>query len=223
MKSNLVKVETERQLADLAALQRMLEVSAGTFSLSIAVCSDRSLRTDLIADLKKANQGILLITVPPQTTDVLSLVRQADCSKASALFLLDLEESLPYGTDDQPLLRHLNSTRELWEQLRCPIVFWLAEYAAALMATLAPDFWRYRSHQFEFVSEQWSSLLDFRGSEVDFLEVVELPHTAKRFRMAELEQRLNQAGINPGLDLIPHVIGWRRELAYLYKNFKFPE
>ena len=53
-----------------------------------------------------------------------------------AIFVLDLEASLPSEAKAHPVLRALNRSRELWERLRCPVVFWLAENAAALLAPL---------------------------------------------------------------------------------------
>ena len=67
--------DTTRQRADLAALRRMLEVSEGCFSLSFAVCNDRTLRNELIERLRGEFPGLVLIEVPPGTPNVHRLVR----------------------------------------------------------------------------------------------------------------------------------------------------
>lgn len=129
--------------------------------------------------------------------------------------MLDLEASVPFQAEDYPTLRALNRSRELWEPLRCPGVFWLAAYAAALVATKAPDFWRYRSHQFELVPEP-KALSEAISEPIPGIEMVDaLPFEEKRFRIAELEKRLQEAGHDPSSEILPHVLEWIAELARL--------
>ena len=107
--------------------------------------------------------------------------------------------------------------RVVAERYACPVVFWLPEYAATLLAKHAPDFWRYRSHRFEFVSEQAGiveGLTDrFAG---DFSMAANLSAEEKRFRIAELEQRIAEAGDPPPKELARHVSVWLSELGFLY-------
>ena len=146
--------EAARQTADLAAMRRMLEVSAGCFSLSFAVCNDRTLRNELIARLREDFPGILLVDLVAATPDIYQVVRtQVAGQSPAAIFVLDAEASIPSEGNSSQSLRLLNHSREMWERFACPVVFWLAEYAATQVARLAPDFWRYRSHLFEFVAD----------------------------------------------------------------------
>ena len=208
-----------RQAADLAALRRMLEVSDGCFSLSFAVCNDRALRNELIGRLRADFPGLILIELPAETSDVYQTVcAQLSDGSPRGIFVLDLEASVPFEAKTYSTLRSLNSSRELWERLTCPVVFWLAEYAAALMARQAPDFWRYRSHQFEFVSDRATVEERIREPFPDFVMVDGLPFEEKRFRVAELEERLREAGDPPVAELLPHVLAWQYELAYLYRH-----
>ncbi len=211
--------DTTRQAAELAALRRMLVASRGCFSLSFAVCDDRNLRNDVVRHLCNEFPGITSVELAPDTPDVYRVVRERlGAAQHSAVFVLGLEASLPFQADAYPTLRALNSSRELWEPLACPVVFWLASYAAALVAGKAPDFWRYRSHQFEFVSEQ-KPLVEAISEPAPGFEMVDaLPYEEKRFRMAELEQRIQEAGPNPGTELLPHVLDWTYELARLYMH-----
>ena len=211
--------DSAKQTAELAAFRRMLVVSEGCFSLSFAVCDDRTLRNDLIKRLREEFPEIAVVELAPQTPDVLRTVtdQRAD-THPSAIFVLDLEASLPFAADAYPTLRVLNSSREAWEKLACPVVFWLAGYAAALLATKAPDFWRYHSHQFEFVPEKTSPSEAIRESFPGFEMVDALPFEEKRFRISELEQRLVEAGEQPSADLLPHVLDWIYELARLYQH-----
>ena len=211
--------ESTRQAADMAALRRMLVASQGCFSLSFAVCNDRTLRNELVQRLQDEFPGIVLVSLEPQTRDVYQVVSDRwAASKPAAVFVLDIEASLPFEADAHPTLRALNSSRELWERFACPVVFWLAEYAATLVASQAPDFWRYRSHQFEFVSDRANVRQGIAEPFPGFDMVDGLPVEAKRFRVAELEQRLEEAGPEPSAELLPHALLWLYELAWLYRH-----
>ena len=209
--------DTTRQAAELAALRRMLVASRGCFSLSFAVCDDRGLRNELVRRLCEEFPGITPVTLDPGTPDVYRVVRDRLIgTRPDAVFLLDLEASVPFQAEDYPTLQALNSSRELWEPLCCPVVFWLAAYAAALVAAKAPDFWRYRSHQFEFVPEP-KALSEAISEPISGIEMVDaLPFEEKRFRIAELEKRLRESGQDPSREILPHVLDWITELARLY-------
>ena len=147
--------DSSRQAGEFAAYRRMLVVSEGCFSLSFAVCNDRTLRNELIDRLRDDFSGLLIVELPAKTLDVYKTVcDQISGALPRAIFVLDLEASVPSEAKTYPTLRSLNTSRELWEQLACPVVFWLVENAASLVARQVPDFWRYRSHQFEFVSDR---------------------------------------------------------------------
>jgi tetratricopeptide (TPR) repeat protein len=211
--------ESARQAAELAALRRMLQASRGCFSLSMVVCNSPALREYLIGELRDAFPGIEVIAVPGGTVDVFGFVREAASDPdRSALFLTGLEHSIPSSRQDQPALRSLNASRDLWEdRFPCPVVLWLPEYAATLLSIHARDFWRYRSHRFELVSDQASAaagVLDLQSG--DNRAAASLAAEEKRFRIAELEQRIAEAGAQPSPALIPHVLAWLYELAFLY-------
>src|SRR5579872_6366305 len=62
--------ETAGQLAELEALERMLLVSRGVFSLSFAVCNSAALRDYLIQRLVASGEGIEVIRIPAGTLDI---------------------------------------------------------------------------------------------------------------------------------------------------------
>ncbi|MFH1110795.1 MAG: tetratricopeptide repeat protein [Planctomycetota bacterium] len=212
-------LETERQTAELDAVRRMLAASRGTFSLSVAVCNSPALRDYVIDRLRAADGGIQTVRLPKDTADVLAVVREAvKGASPSTIFIIDMEQSLPSTAVEHPTLRHLNGTREAWKATySCPIVFWVPEYAVRLLMTEARDFWAWRSHQFEFVAETATveaGMTDrFAG---DFTLAGNLPADQKRFRIAELEQRVAEAGDPPPPQLASHVSTWLSELGYLY-------
>ncbi len=197
----------------------MLDASRGCFSLSFAVCNSPALRTHLIEELRSSDPGIDVVVVSTETTDVFgSVAASTRAADRTALFVVGLEESLDSTKTRQPALASLNASRELWENhYPCPVVFWLPEFAVALLSQEARDFFRYRSHRFEFVSDQAApvaALADrFSG---DLSAAASLSADEKRFRIAELEQRISQAGDPPSENLVNHVLVWMNELFSLY-------
>jgi len=217
--------DSERQAADLAAFRRMLQISSGTFSLSFAVCDDRKLRDSLVERFSAEVPGIAIIRLPAGVDGIYTTTAaQIGSHTPAAIFVLDIEASVPFGSASQPALRALNASRELWESFRCPVVFWLADYAITLLHRHAPDFWRYRSHQFEFLPEA-VPLTDLKTEAFSGFPMVDaLPFEEKAFRITELERRLRESGDPPPADLLPHALNWIYELAYLYEHgSRYPE
>lgn len=213
------EADTARQASDLAALRRMLVASSGTFSLSFALCQDPALRSSLIQRLTAEFPGILILKLPPKVPNVCAHVRaQLPEPAPEAIFILDLESSIPFEGDVQPTLSVLNSTREQWEHFHCPIVFWLAEYGFTRLAQYAPDFWRYRSHQFEFIPEARTLDQARQESFPGHDNIDKLPHVEKLFRLSELEQRLAEVGDPPNADILPHALDWISELSTLLRH-----
>ena len=212
--------EAERQGAELAAVGRMLEFARGTFSLGIAVCNSVPLRDYLIHRLKSSHQGIAVVSLPQGNPDVFGLACQAnEADKPQALFLVGLEESLRSGETDYPVLRALNASRELWpKSMSMPVVIWLPEYAATLLSVHARDFWAWKSHQFYFVSESASAKTGLSDALSGNLGISQyLDADAKRFRMAELEQRIAEAGDPPPAALAHHAVIWLNELGSIHR------
>lgn len=218
-KPNATPETTAQQAGELAAMRRMLEVSRGTFSLSIAVCNSPALRDYLIQQLQDSFPDIAVVSISDEVSDPYGFVKtQLADRQPAALFVTDLERTIPSQATDQPALHSLNASRELWEQRSpCPVVFWLPEYAATLLSTSARDFWRYRSHRFEFVSEfatAANALADrFSGN---LAAASNLSQDEKRFRIAELEQRLAEVDVSSEPAMATHVIRWLNELGWLY-------
>jgi len=213
--------EPSRPRAELEAFRRMLDASQGCFSLSIAVCNTPVLREYLISELKAEHPGINIVFISPGTIDVFGVTEtEVIGEKCAALFVIGLEQSISSTDQEQRTLRSLNASRELWEHsFHCPVVFWLPEYAASLLITHAPDFWRYRSHRFEFVSEQANVFAGMQDNFArDYVVAAALSKDEKQFRITELEQRLAEIGMNPTGDMIEHAMFWSSELGYLY-NF----
>jgi len=212
--------QTLLQQAELAAILRMLSISEGTFSLSIAICNSPALREYLISKITEHQAGIEKIPIEKNCTDVLAFAeKKITIKRPSAIFITEIENALP-SDDVQPrIIRNLNASRELWQQkFSCPVVFWMGEYAATMMQRDALDFASWLSHIFEFISEQATApagILDAYSG--DIMSAGKLDAEQKRFRIAELEQRIDEAGDPPKAQLVQHVLIWLNELTYIYR------
>lgn len=212
---------TERgQPAELAVLRRLLVASHGTFSLSIAVCNSPVLRDSLIVTLREAFPQIELVTVPPGTTDVFGLVASvaADAGR-DAMFVVGLENSVPSMAREQPTLRSLNASRELWEgRFTCPVVLWLPEYAIRLLASHARDLWRYRSHVFEFSQGEVAAAPPGTNDvpQTQFGATAALDSDERLSRIAMLRQRLADVRAGTRHEVVAQTLGWLSELAQLH-------
>jgi len=211
--------ETERQAAQLAQLRRALAASRGTSAFSLAVCNSPALWDYLIERLALDDPTLRRIDLPAGTIDVFGWVRDAAAGSSSgALMVSGLEASVPSTKTAFPALRSLNASRELWSQVfAAPIVFWIPEYVAPLFARHAPDFWGWVSHHFEFVSELAGAVPAMAERFAGGVSLgTGLDVERKHIRLAELEQRLREAGDPPPPELVPHVHAWLNELGALH-------
>jgi len=207
------------QRAELDALHRMLTISEGTFSLSIAICNSPVLRNHLISHITQETNGIEVVRIGPDTLDVFDFVQQQIGDRQpEAVFVAEVEKALTDENKDR-VLQNLNVSRESWRsRCPCPVVFWLPEYVSALLATRARDLWSWVSHHFEFVSEQATALAGLQDSySGDLLSAENLDAHEKQFRIAELEQRINDLDKEPAEQVRGHAFIWLNELAHLYE------
>ena len=102
--------ESTRQAADMAAMRRMLVAWQGCFSLSFAVCNDRTLRNELVQRLQDEFPGILLVSLEPQTRDVYQVVSDRWAAEASRRVCVGHRGQSALRTRTRhPTLRALNS------------------------------------------------------------------------------------------------------------------
>ena len=209
--------QTAFQRAELEAFRRMLTVSEGTFSLSIVLCNSPALRDHLIEHVTSEMEGIQVTRIAEDTQDIFDLAqRQMPNGRPRAVFIVDMEKALA-GQRSERVLQGLNVSREQWRSRhQCPVVFWIAEYVVALLSTRCRDLWSWVSHQFEFVSEQATASAGLQDSYAGNTALARnLDVHEKHFRIAELEQRIADAGDDPQGQLREHVSIWQNELACL--------
>jgi tetratricopeptide (TPR) repeat protein len=105
-----------------------------------------------------------------------------------AIFLYGLERSIPSHEAYPPILAYLNFYRELYrEQLPCPLVLWLPEYALTALARNAPDFWAWRSGLYEIMADREEAERTFEPLQSEpWHAALSLSAEAKRERLANL-------------------------------------
>lgn len=119
-----------------------------------------------------------------------------------AIFVYGLEHSVPSTDAHPPLLSSLNLKRELFrQQVPCPLVLCLPDYALTALARQAPDFWAWRSGLYEFAPER--ELADQSLAEIgdEAIHITgNLSERAKRERLVMLKGLLDdyhQLGNSP--------------------------
>jgi len=213
--------ETEAQAAELAALLRLLDISAGTSSLNIAVCNSPALRDYLIGRVRESRSDLVVVALPRGCVDIYGeVVNMLTGTKPGAVFVTCIEHSVSSESKEHPTLKSLNASRDLWEsRFPCPVIFWVPAYVAALLPVHAPDLWRYRSHGFEFVAPELSQgLISIQGYGGEFVLAANLDSDQRQFRIAELEQRVSDVGWPPPKSMVSAFAQWMSELGYLYMS-----
>jgi tetratricopeptide (TPR) repeat protein len=176
-----------------------------------ARCNAPVLRDRLIdqATQRLAGRGmqVVVASLPPNTANVRPYLRQqldrARCNGARdgrrvALFVTDLEHSLPFDRPDAPVLTELNMGRELFHRdAPVPIVFWLPDYALTILARSAPDFWAWRSGVFDFALDplyRQQTFQQYALRDSDWLSVDNMTVAQKHQRRRILEGLLDEYG-----------------------------
>ncbi len=184
---------------------------AERLAIFFARCNAPVLRDRLIEQATKrlADRGVQVVaaTLPPNTANVRAYLRQrldqargngATDGRRVALFVADLEHSLPFDRPDAPVLAELNMGRELFHRdLPVPIVFWLPDYALTLVARQAPDFWAWRSGVFDFALDPLYRQQAFQQHALrdsDWLSMDRMTLAQKQQRRRILEGLLDEYG-----------------------------
>jgi hypothetical protein len=130
-----------------------LEMLRG-FGLYLAKCDSEDVRREvtLRAQRMLEARGTRFVTVNlADRTDVFDALAQARGEGPVAIFAHGLER--PEGGDElvRRALVGMNLQRDRFrDELQCPVVFWLYHDTLALLATVAPDFYDWRSGLYRF-------------------------------------------------------------------------
>jgi hypothetical protein len=212
--------------AELAAVRRLLDLSAGAFSLSVIVCPDEALVREAAGVLQAERPGLAVVAMDPAARDIFDDVSaKAGGAARSGLIVLglpqwvDAEHCRP-GSDPASVIhrvRSLNATRELWPSaFACPVLFWIDPPLLRFLPVHAQDWWRYVSHRFWLAPPRAAKGQSFAIEPTAITDAgywdVDLAG-----RIAELESRLNELPPTPGKQLAAHACRWCLELGDLLR------
>ena len=145
-------IETLVVVDDRERLAHALRLARG-FALFFVRCNVPAYRAELVAHLKAQLARPVVEVDLEGEPDVYPAVARAAGSSAedAVLFVYGLEHHLPSGDPERALqtLRALNWRRAAYQRLGRPLAFWLPEYALAMVAREAPDFYDWNSGVFE--------------------------------------------------------------------------
>jgi len=184
-------IETLLVVDDRERLAHALRLAQG-FALFFVRCNIPAYRAELAARLKAQLARPVVEVDLEDEPEVYPAVARASGSSAedAVLFVYGLEHHLPSGDPEraQWTLRALNWRRAAYQRLERPLAFWLPEYALAMVAREAPDFYDWNSGVFEIEvpQPQREALLAYALSLPDEAEA-SLPVEEKRARLRLLE------------------------------------
>jgi hypothetical protein len=184
-------IETLVVVDDRERLAHALRLARG-FALFFVRCNVPAYRAELVAHLKAQLARPVGEVDLEGEPDVYPAVARAAGSSAedAVLFVYGLEHHLPSGDPEraQQTLRALNWRRAAYQRLGRPLAFWLPEYALAMVAREAPDFYDWNSGVFEIEvpQPQREALLADALALPDEAEA-SLPVEEKRARLRLLE------------------------------------
>ncbi|HEY3782844.1 MAG TPA: hypothetical protein VGL56_17305 [Fimbriimonadaceae bacterium] len=128
--------------------------------------------------------------------------------QAEAIFIIGLEHSI----HNVRTVASLNASRELWQELEKPVLFWLPEFGAEIVINQARDIWAWNSHVFQFDTKTISSELRFDG----VAGITGMGGDDVYFRIAELEQHLRSIANSKAFQLKNEYLLRLEELMLLY-------
>jgi hypothetical protein len=152
-KANGKKLEAPRP-SEFDKLLRFIVTFQGRFALAFICGEDRRQRQGVLASLADLlrEKGIELRQIDltyREVTDLYSTLKE-ECRQNSpaAIVVTGVEASL-----NGSLLASLNIQRDLISrEIRCPLLFWVSNFALTVMAREAPDFYDFRHTVFNFKS-----------------------------------------------------------------------
>ncbi|MBX3744035.1 MAG: tetratricopeptide repeat protein [Verrucomicrobiae bacterium] len=211
--------------ADAMRVLRRAVTRAEGFALHLAICNHPAARADWIAALAESLPGHLARVIPldAQTEDALEVVlarsRDTDPGNpsvtldATVLMVVDLELAVPSNGSRLQAIHNLNLRRSEWrDRIRCPVVFWVPEYLAALCTREAPDFFDWRRETIRFPDHA----MDRHGvipEEIRGTDSSLPPADFRLRRLQELESRLRLPAGAPSAGQVLRHVEWQGEAA----------
>ncbi|MFN7805458.1 MAG: hypothetical protein ACK5TO_15670, partial [Planctomycetaceae bacterium] len=136
-------------------LIRLIQLSQGRHSFSLVECNSPVLQDRVLKNLALVFPGLHVVSIGPETYSILDfVVHEIGQSSPSAVVIVGIETLLQRVERYEPALARLNYSRDGWrEELRCPTIFWLPEFAAIALTRDCPDLLRMITTRFRFEAD----------------------------------------------------------------------
>jgi len=142
-----------------AQLVRLIQLSKGRHSFGLVECNSPVLRNAVLEKLRLVFPGLHVAWIGPETYSILDfVVKDIGTNSPPAVVVTGIETLLHRLERYEPALARLNHSRDGWRQeLHCPTIFWLPEFAAIALTRDCPDLLRMISSRFRFEADQETS------------------------------------------------------------------
>ena len=186
--------------SEILSIARMIERSEG-FTLGIAKCNQPVQRSLLLNELDQvlpANIQSIQIELTEPVESLREIIRdhlqkfKVNGSGRKVVHVIGFEHSIPWDDPHPPALSILNMGREgFHEDVPCPLIIWLPNYAVTKLAQESPDFWAWRSGVYEFFPNEELATLTARNLISDGTMSSNLLLAEKRERIDILQRLLD--------------------------------
>jgi len=153
--------------------------------------------------------------MPPDAGDILGEVaQQLSEGPSGPIMLTGLEQSVPSGRKDHPILEKLNLSRPQWpRRVARPVVFWIPDYLLGLLGRFAPDFLDWRSDTVHFPTLSENGIADFERMAISGGMDDSLPLELRMERVEELQSRIRGHAASSDPVTQSATVDWWLELA----------
>ncbi|MFH1097711.1 MAG: tetratricopeptide repeat protein [Candidatus Desantisbacteria bacterium] len=118
------------------------------------LCSLCSLKGLSVSTLSLANLPVYANIPVFIREELTNLPSQEVAPLADVISVIDFTNLLSKAEDEHNFMRGFNFSREVFIDIKLPVVFWLSTYIVNLMVQYAPDIWSWRSLVIKFEEER---------------------------------------------------------------------
>ena len=137
----------EKSQQELESLYNMIQLSKGTFSISVAIANHPIAVEQITSQLTVENNSCC-VHLSEDTQDILTAITQqlesnANCQSIMLTGLTELIKESQWKEKGESIIFQINRTRDAWkEQLPAiPVVLWVNDFIYNMLVSKAHDFW----------------------------------------------------------------------------------
>ncbi|MEW6103090.1 MAG: adenylate/guanylate cyclase domain-containing protein [bacterium] len=137
-------IENKEKITQLIST---LQLAKSTNCLIIAKCNELELRELIYEKVSTAFQNkisIYKLKIDASNKDLPGILSKTEVAPDVVFFVYGIEEAMP------DVIKYLNFKREVFYEIKRPVVIWVNDFVLREIGTKALDFWAFRSRVFEF-------------------------------------------------------------------------